>query len=623
MFLSSRINRIVMWIILATLFASCVMIAPFTLGHVKSYVISALLAAAIPFWLVGLWKRGSKKCWNVGANLFEIGLAGFCIVSILSYFVARAFDNPDSTGNLLVLLLSTVACFHIGCLDEISRVRFLRCLVSALFITGVLQSGMGVAQFLFDEDMMGMYKTLVSGTLVSPNLFAGWLAISLCASVVLFLRATDRLRKWLYVLCIALMASAILLSRSRGALLSIVLAVLTLFGCYLYKVKLKTRRRARRMVLLSFIAALGALVAAFCLLDFNSSMGRVLKLSVGGSIIYANPVFGVGYGQYENTWLSFQSDFLNRSDNRVFELRANEDTTTNNQYLKVAIELGIIGLTLFCLMMFVVARGIFALDLRHSPRDNPYGYFVAVAMLCMLFHMFFDETLRFPVMILLFLLLCAFVPAKRSIKLPVGPAGKIAMTFMSVGLLAGCIFHIEKYGSERDMAKARSFLSVGDFSNAAFFGMRSVKAFPIYAKAKVVLGRALIGLGNEIPADLDSSTVKGVRILESLADRNPSRDLFLALAVGYYRAGEHEGARHYAWRAHEAFPMQIRPRLMLHLIEPQKYSDMQGLRNNILSLSFTQPDRQRMLELLDETICAEISESPRTRELLNLIMLAH
>ncbi|MCL2561474.1 MAG: O-antigen ligase family protein [Rikenellaceae bacterium] len=624
-----RVNRVIEWIVIIAFFVGNIIITRYTLGQIKDYVFVSGLAAVIPLYIINIWRQraGCDKRY-VETDFLSIALGGFCAVIALSALWSGAFVDLDSRGYLLILLLAPVLYYHIRSLDRPEKERFLRRFIAVLFITGLLQALMGIAQYAFDEDAEGIYKTLATGTLIYPNLYGGYLAIALGAGCLLLYRRRKTRSRYAYCAAITVIVFALLLSRSRGAMLSLMLSVGTIFLCYFYTIRFRFDRRQRRRFLFGFIVAATALTTAFLYIDRSSSEGRLMKMQIGSSMMRDHPFFGIGHGQYANVYLDYQADFFKTGDNHRFIARANEDRTTNNQFLKFAIEFGVIGLVIFVFVLFLIARKILSSDYLRC--GNPYNYFIAFSALCLMFHMFFDETLRFPIIVILFLILCAFVPVRADIKIIMGPVlattGRIFSTGLLVAIFVTSGLYVRQYAAVRSYSQARLFLSAGDFSNANFFALRALDISPDYPAAKIISGRSLIGLGGDGIGKSASQTAEGIAILESLGHRMHSRDILLALSIGHFKSHSIEKAYEYAYKVHEFFPAQVRPRLMLHLMNIEDLPSDAELEYDIRRLPAANPDKERiiaLMEIIGRNDPVNAVRSPHAIQLLDLIMLAH
>lgn len=202
---------------------------------------------------------------------------------------------------------------------------------------------------------------------------------------------------------------------------------------------------------------------------------------------------------------------------------------------------------------------------------------------------------------------------------------KSLATVAIFALLVISVSYLRHYPTVSSTAKAKLFLSAGDFSNSAFFAQRALHLNPGHTPAKIILGRSKIGMDVAFGPQI----AEGIAILESVRHTNPSRDIFLALSVGYLKSLDMKRAYEYALKAHELLPNQIRPRVMLYLLNgstlEERASFMQG--NDFLNAVVSSySDRMRiasLIELAGKSQTLNFLHSPQTIQLVDLIMLAH
>lgn len=621
-----RLDRVIEWLVIIVFFVGNLAIARYTLGWIKGFVFVGGLVFLLPLYLVNIWNKNRK------AHEFSHSGLLFGLYVLFCAFTATMSDRSPMASehavNLMILFSTGVLLgFHIKTLEPREKESLMKKIVHVIFITGLLQALLGLAQFVFDEDTHGLYKTLVTGTLMNPNHYGGFLVLSIACGGFLFREnRADRWWRYLYIGALVVLVSALLLCRSRGAVLSMLLSGGVVISYYLYTVRFKDFPRSRRKILAVFATIALVLCAVFVLLDRSSSQGRIMKVIIGFSMVHDYPFTGIGYGRYVEMYPDYQTRFLDQEQNRRYIARANEDGTTNNQFLKIWIEEGMAGLSLFLLLVFLMLKGIFTPN--YLGDHDPKNWLMAFLLLSILFHMLFDETLEFPVTAFLFPTLCAFVPERWIIHIHTDRLPAVIRKFMCTVIIAISLvlstWCLMQYNAVRLTSMAKSFLSSGDFSNAAFFAKRALDSNHDYISAKIIFGRSKIGLGGMS----ESHIAEGISMLETVEQTNPSRDVYLALSVGYLKSLNFERAYEYARKAHLLLPMQTRPKVMLCLLnrlvamekgsflpECEPTGDMES-----------HPDSARIVSLMSliaDIRITDLSHAPQMFQLIDLIMLAH
>lgn len=622
-FAKDRIDEAIEWIVIISFFIGNLIIAKYLLSQVKDYIFIGSLVLILPLYFINVW-NSRREYFKCDFLCIVLGIF-FILVAISALLSAKKYIGDGHIGSVLVLASGVFLFYHIRALGNIEKERVLMKFIGVFFITGILQSLMGMAQFFFDKDVHGIYKTLVTGTLINPNLYGGYICISLAAGCVLLYKNRTGKSRYFYMASLVIMISTLLLCRSRGAILSLLLSAGLIVSYYFYTVCFKHSLTDRRKILGVFVVGAIVSTSVFIFLDKSSSQGRVMKTLIGYSMVRDNPFIGIGYGRYADIYPAYQADFLNKEQNRRYIERANEDGTTNNQYLKFLIEFGIVGLSVFLFLIFLIFRII--LTSNYIEGKNPYNLFIVFSIFSITFHMFFDETLRFSVMAFIFPLLCAYVPSGENLYVGKGSALVVIRKTLSIiviiTLLILSVLYLRQYQTIMLTARAKLFLSGGDFSNAVFFAQRALDFNPLHTPAKIILGRSKIGLGGVSETQIS----EGIAILQPVRLTSPSRDIYLALSVGYLKTCDLEHAYEYAHKAHKLLPNQIRPKIMLYLLDiaTAKEGAFLMLESDfkIVSSHPVQAQIASLVELVGRNQTSDFLHLPQAIQLVDLIMLAH
>ena len=621
--LVGRIDKAIGWIVIISFFIGNLTIAKFLLSQAKDYIFIGSLVLILPLYLIKIW-YSRREFFKSDSHGIVLGVF-IIFVAISALLSAKNHIADGHMQSILILALGVFLFYHIRTLGKLEKERVLMKFIGLFFISGILQSLMGMAQFLFDKDVHGIYKTLVTGTLINPNLYGGYICISIAAGCVLLYKNRTGKSRYFYMVSLVVMILALLLCRSRGAILSLLLSAGLIISYYFYAVCFKHSLSNRRKILGIFVAMTIVSTSLFVFLDKSSSQGRLMKMLIGYTMVRDNLFIGIGYGRYADIYPAYQAVFLNKEQNRGFIERANEDGTTNNQYLKFLIEFGIAGLSVFLLFIFLILRKIFTSG--YVEDKNPYHLFVVFSVLSITFHMFFDETLRFSVVASIFPLLCAYVPNGKNINFGKGSVlvviRKALSTLVIITLLILSVLCLRQYQTVMLTGRANFFLSAGDFSNAVFFAQRALDSYPLYTPAKIILGRSKIGLGGVSETQIS----EGIAILQPIRLTSPSRDIYLALSVGYLKSYDLEHAYEYAHKAHELLPNQIRPKIMLYLLDVATAKEGAFLMSeNDFKIVSSHPVKAQiasLIELVEKNQALDFLHFPQAIQLVDLIMLAH
>jgi O-antigen ligase len=285
--------------------------------------------------------------------------------------VTSAF--PEDMLDALLRLLRLFA-FYFAVKNLVTSPRQVRPLMWAIIITGAIASTVGLIEF-FQTRTVRVHDIRVRGVLDDPNDFAAAMVVVVMVGLYLFRAARDWHAKLAVGVMVGIVVAAIVLSGSRGGLVSFaVVAVLFVW------------RQPRRTQLLGALAAIALLSFPFwpestrqrlrlqppdetaTSQEFevaqSSARRRASYHVFGASLIAEQPLLGYGIGTFGRYYP--ESEFA-RFDNPLRE----EDFSrvAHNTYLEVAVGSGLVGLGFYLLMFFVSWYHLHKVG-RQAPRGS-------------------------------------------------------------------------------------------------------------------------------------------------------------------------------------------------------------------------------------------------------------
>ena len=287
--------------------------------------------------------------------------------------------------------------------------RQVRQVVMVLVGMGLCEGVLGIVQYVW------LGEARAKGTFFNPNFLATYEVVVL--SIVLGILSgipRSEIQRWQRICLwgiVAIMFCAFIVAQSRGSLLALVIAV-TFIGCY----------RFGKIALLILIVILVAGVVipnplkqrmldvatqdpyAFSRIDiWENSLERVVDRPVG-----------IGLGMYKYT--SFQYRFPIESNIVRYGKRAE---SAHNEYLQMAVELGVGGLAIFLLGIGVWGREVkVALYSELEPWKRGLVTGLTGAVLGILAHGAVDSVFHEPALVILLIVCGGLVLALQSIKNP-------------------------------------------------------------------------------------------------------------------------------------------------------------------------------------------------------------
>jgi O-antigen ligase len=404
-------------------------------------VLSALAYGTVHYWSLALFNLGGLTIlllWvidgfqlgslRINRNALQLPLIGGIVLGVVQLLPLRNGGllntlslDPNSTKLVIVQLASLLVYFS-ATLVFVDTPHRLQVLVRTIMIFGFLLAIFGLTQSFTSPTKVYWMRELNQSTAFGPFInrhhFAGYMELTISLPLGLLLAGSiDKEKRILYLFLAGMMGVALVMTASRGGIISLVAEIVFLVIVTAIWRKRGERRRGRfnRLKGVAGRAALaGALIfglfmgvvllgGEFSLNRFIDSVntddpttGRAHFWSVTLDIIKANPVAGTGLGAFGVIYTRYDTR------NGLYRLEQ-----AHNDYLQVLSDAGVVGGVLaFTFVVILFYRGF----QRAKSRDD-FRRGVALAALggcfAVLIHSFFDFTLHTTSNALLFLVLGA------------------------------------------------------------------------------------------------------------------------------------------------------------------------------------------------------------------------
>lgn len=235
-----------------------------------------------------------------------------------------------------------------------------RALLKAIEIIAVVESVICILQAAGILPNPNHFFT-VSGTWINPNVTAIFLALAFAAVLLSFLNEEGFSKKLSAASGIAIIAALFLL-KCRTAFIGLsVITVVILNAKYGAWVLVDKKYKGVKVSMLAAGLVIVIACSVFGLLKIKqaSAEGRLLVWKVSGMLISKHPVFGVGYGNFQQAYNLEQAQYFHDGKGTAEEVQ-NSGTVHSayNEYLQNFVEGGIIGFTLFSgLFIFLLWKG--------------------------------------------------------------------------------------------------------------------------------------------------------------------------------------------------------------------------------------------------------------------------
>jgi len=299
-------------------------------------------------------------------------------------------------------------------------------LIIAIFLVGIFESLYGIFEFfsghrhILNLDWSSQMSS-VTGTFANRNCFAGYLLMVIPLSIgFLFSRETHRsgrLKDWRHRLSsldgktlligfgLILMILALLLSASRGGIISLLISFSFIFLLFRDPTRGETFSRAPAVifglaVLWAAWIGLDAVISRFFSAPEAFAAGRWTRWVGTLGILKDFPLLGSGLGTFTEVYSMYRTMHI-----------VGLDIQTENDFLQLASEVGLVGtiplLILFLFLFFKAASGIRSLS--HGQPQRYIGIGGLVGILALMFHSIVQKNLQLPANAFLYTVMWAMV----------------------------------------------------------------------------------------------------------------------------------------------------------------------------------------------------------------------
>ena len=412
-------------------------------------VLSALAYGTVHYWALALFNLGALTvlllwmldAWSLGSlrisrNLLQLPLLGALVLGLFQLLPLREISSGGATAiglanslsldpystRLVLVQLATLLIYFAATLVFIDTPHRLHLMVRTIMIFGFFLAIFGLTQSFTSPTRVYWVRELSQSTAFGPFInrhhFAGYMELTIALPLgLLFAGAVEKERRIIYVFIAGLMGVALVMTTSRGGIISLVAEIMFLVVVTAIWRKRDEGHRAKTSRLKGAAVRIGLasalLIGLFLGVIFfggefsinrfidsvntdDPTTGRAHFWAVTLDIIKAHPYTGTGLGAFGVIYTKYDTR------NGMFRLEQ-----AHNDYLQVLSDGGIVGAALG--LSFVALLFFKALSRARSQDDFRRGVALAALSGCfaVLVHSFFDFTLHTTANALLFLVLAA------------------------------------------------------------------------------------------------------------------------------------------------------------------------------------------------------------------------
>ncbi len=398
---------------------SLIIFPPIAFGAVQfrhiTYIHLIILFISL-IWIIKVFVKGS---FTYIPTPFDLPILLFLGLGVVNLFTSTYRHNSERE----LYLFLNYALLYFLVVQQLKTVRRIVGLAFIIILIGSGESLFGLFQYLQGAKTVLGYQTpnigTVNATYFSHNHFAGFLILIIPIALGLFVGTANLEKKFFVSLLLGLTSAALVLTLSRGGLLSIFVASGFFVVCFIFKNRRKTASWRKYLVLL--------LLLVFCIAGYVAWIGvspiahrslfetffptkeafeQEMRFSLWSNalaLVKEFPVFGSGLGTFEYVFLRY------RLENSPQHLQAFH---AHNDYLELLIEIGIPALLLTLWTIFRFYRyGFRGYFRRTDPVLTSLVLGGLTSCTAMFIHSFFDFNLQIPANALLFFIVLALTMA--------------------------------------------------------------------------------------------------------------------------------------------------------------------------------------------------------------------
>jgi len=390
-------------------------------------------AAVVVLWVLDAWRTGTLR---VSRNLLQLPLLGLIAVGAAQLLLPGGGNtltqDPHATRYALIQL-SALFVYFAAALAFVDSPRRLRVVTRTVIIFGFLLALYGLMQHFVNPATIFFVRepkqAAPFGPYVNRHHFAGYMELTMALPLGLILAgAVERERILLYAFASAVMGIALVMTNSRGGMLSMLAEVF-----FLALVAARVRREGRVegaaggrvralaarlglgfvMVLAVFVGVLyfgGEEAVSRLLGTVNSedpTTGRAHFWQATWRMIQDRPVLGAGLGAFSAVYPRYDTS------NGLYRLEQ-----AHNDYLQLLSDAGVVGFLLGVVFVVALVRVAVARMQSHDRVRRGVALGALAGCAGVLVHSFFDFTLHTTANALLFLLLAALATLNGRVEEP-------------------------------------------------------------------------------------------------------------------------------------------------------------------------------------------------------------
>jgi O-antigen ligase len=372
----------------------------------QEMILKLFIIILITLWIIKLLSV-EEIVWNKN----KLNLPIFLFIIVLSFSLMISNTVQIRYGDYIIFISYIILYFVI--INFINKKKEFDYFVKLFFLTSFIVSLYTLIQYYgFDPYLKDLHS--LTSTIGQKNWISNYIGMFFPIALIYFLLENKKRNKIIYFILLSILYVTLMICQSRGIWISIcltaILAIYIIIKFKFYEI-FKRNRKWLSYLLVTFLAitiiystdnplnksAITFPQRAMSTFDEQdpSINARLLMWKTTFEMIKDKPILGSGIGTFKINYLDYQADFIEK--NPYYVKYSGNAGEAHNEYLQIWSELGIIGLGIFLLIIFVFYKLVW--EFLKKEKDNKkkimcLGLFLGIN--CFLIHSLFTFPLHVP-----------------------------------------------------------------------------------------------------------------------------------------------------------------------------------------------------------------------------------
>ena len=515
--------------------------------------ISSFLILLVISSLIIKFKTNTSFC---SINKLDIFILIFYFYNILNIFIFNKSEYNSKEFIQFSIIISAYFVLKHFFYEESKSPQFCRNISIFILTLNTLPIIEGLCEFFsiiptFDKQF------LVCGGLMNPGAYANFIAtiFPFTLAILLYKKSSLNFISIWAIVNIVITIAIIIITNSRTAWIAIIISSIFLL---IHKTRISksinTFLKSKWKLMLSII-----LISIFVFLSTflynykkNSADGRLLVWKISTMSIKDKPILGHGFNSFYNTYNTKQESYF-RNYNGNDNLLAADATFAFNDFIQIALELGILGLILFLLMIIY--------SLRNNNISAYSNKFILIGtksciislIICALFSYPLKTGPNILLLYIFFAVISSQISPLKKFTIPSNILKVLIVTFLLIFSYVGYNLYLNF-----------SFRYYWKMANISFEHRDYTKSLNLYEKIKFKLNdnfEFLFNYGTVL--SINRNYIESINYLELAKQIHTKYDLYINLANSYENIDKYNEAETNYLHASYLIPHKFTPKYNL------------------------------------------------------------